>query len=184
MHQWEVEIFIKTREVKGQVSTQYLLLSELFLPNLTECLVGRVGNWQSFFSLYLFLFPLSLSLSEPRPGSSWAWRYCAGGKLPIRTTLIEQCKQEFYERADLLFITYLLALLFPTFPYFPLAECATLQLPFLVFYSFYFMFTDSLSDDSPWGDIYIYILFYFDSGSKRSQKETLWLDIWLVQNKR
>lgn len=62
-----------------------------------------------------FLFSLSvfhsLSPSELRPGSSWAWLYCAEGKLPIRTTLIEQCRQEFYERADLLFITSLVLLL-------------------------------------------------------------------------
>uniref|UniRef100_A0A3B3VIU1 Uncharacterized protein n=1 Tax=Poecilia latipinna TaxID=48699 RepID=A0A3B3VIU1_9TELE len=65
----------------------------------------------SFLFIFFFL-PSPLSLSEPRPGSSWAWRYCAGGKLPIRTTLIEQCKQEFYERADLLFITSLLGMFF------------------------------------------------------------------------
>ena len=31
--------------------------------------------------------------------------YCAAGKLPIRATLIEHWKQEFYKEADLLFIT-------------------------------------------------------------------------------
>lgn len=85
------------RRVKGQVATEYLLLSVLFLLNLTE--VWLVGYWQGLTSVSPSL-PL---WTEAR--ALLGLLYCAGGKLPIRATLIEQWKQEFYKGADLLFIT-------------------------------------------------------------------------------
>lgn len=136
----------KRRGVKGQVSTEYLPWIVLFLPNLTECLVSWAGCCWGFFSLYLF--SLSLSPSELRPGSSWAGLYCAGGKLPIRTTLIEQCRQEFYERADLLFITSL-SHSFSHTPLFSVGWLCHTPTSFLGLFLFflYFMFTHSFSAD-------------------------------------
>lgn len=46
--------------------------------------------------------------------------YCAGGKLPIRGSLIEHWRQEFYKEADLLFITSHSLSLSPTLLRFPL----------------------------------------------------------------
>lgn len=138
----------KRRGVEGQLCTEYLPWSALFLPNLTECLVRRAGCQRGFFSLYLFFH--SLSPSELRPGSSWAWLYCAEGKLPIRTTLIEQCRQEFYERADLLFITSLVLLLPHSFIFrwltVPYSHFLPWSFPFLpLFYVHTFFFSPLIS---------------------------------------
>lgn len=68
---------------------------------LDRRLAGRAGYWQGLTSV-------SPSLSLPLWTGARALLgllYCAGGKLPIRGTLIEQWKQEFYKGADLLFIT-------------------------------------------------------------------------------
>lgn len=54
------------RRVKGQVATEYLLLSVLFLLNLTEVWLVGPGTGK------VLLLSLPLSLSELRPGPSWA----------------------------------------------------------------------------------------------------------------
>ena len=80
------------------------------------CQTWQSAGWVRVVWLARFGF-VSLSLSLSLFGSLFSlplWTearvllgllYCAAGKLPIRATLIEHWKQEFYKEADLLFIT-------------------------------------------------------------------------------
>lgn len=112
-------------------SKEYLLLSVAFLPNPTERWIGGFGSWQGFS----FSLPLSL-WTEARV--LLGLLCCAGGKLPIRGTLIEHWKQEFYKGADLLFITSHSLLLF--LPHSSVFHCSLCHTPA----SFLGLFSDSL----------------------------------------
>lgn len=58
---WNRGNMYEKRGVKEQVTTEDLLLSARFLPNLIERLAGMVGYWQdlplSFLVFFLFLPP-------------------------------------------------------------------------------------------------------------------------------
>lgn len=123
IHQWREGICMKKEESRSKS-----------LLSTSCCLYSFCQTWQNAGLVGLDTGKVSRSLSF----TFWTGArvllgllYCAGGKLPIRGSLIEHWKQEFYKGADLLFITSHSLLLSPTLFRFPLAHCATL--PFLVF---------------------------------------------------
>lgn len=103
-----------TYEEKAESKSKSLLSTSCCLHCL--CQTWQSAGWVRIVWLARFGF-VSLSLSFSLSGSLFSlplWTearvllgllYCAAGKLPIRATLIEHWKQEFYKEADLLFIT-------------------------------------------------------------------------------
>lgn len=69
---WNRGNMYEKRGVKEQVTTEDLLLSARFLPNLIERLAGMVGYWQDLPLSFLVFFPLSPSLNWGQGPPSWA----------------------------------------------------------------------------------------------------------------
>lgn len=107
INHWKEGICMK----KGESKSKSLLSTSCCLYCFCQTWqnAGLVGLGTGKVSLYL---SLSLPFFPPLPLPLWTEArvllgllHCAGGKLPIRATLIEHWKQEFYKGADLLFIT-------------------------------------------------------------------------------